>query len=472
MAFACLIVSLRLMAEQPAAGPAAPGPQPPYQIVRSDEDWSYLQDPSKRSDYLDPLKYIPLNRSRPDFYLSLGGETRQSYENIHNDYWSAAPFSVYSFELQRYQLHADLHLGSRFRTFLQLQSGLEENRGGGPRPIDEKHLDFLGAFVDFKIRTGPKPIVVRAGRDELNFGAGRLVAVREGPNVRQGFYDARIIANLGRWRLDGFAARPAQDNPGYFDNAPDHATQFWGVYATGPLPAGERSSLDLYYLGIDNKSATFNQGTARELRHSLGARLATPPTQGDTSKLDYDMEAVYQFGTFGEGNIRAWTLASETGYSFRQTPLRPRISLRADISSGDDNPKKKDLQTFNALFPIGNYFGVFADTGPGPDNFRDLHPRLESQLTGQLSLSLDWVLYWRQSLNDGVYAVPGFLIRPADGSRERFVGHRPGVEAHWQIDRHSFLQLDYGIFYAGPFLRETGGDKNLGYFSLWAGYKF
>jgi hypothetical protein len=39
-------------------------------------------------------------------------------------------------------------------------------------------------------------------------------------------------------------------------------------------------------------------------------------------------------------------------------------------------------------------------------------------------------------LKDGVYNIPGDLIVPAGSSQARFVGHRPGIEAYWQVDRH------------------------------------
>jgi hypothetical protein len=89
-----------------------------------------------------------------------------------------------------------------------------------------------------------------------------------------------------------------------------------------------------------------------------------------------------------------------------------------------------------------------------------------------VSVSTDLVAQWRQSLYDGVYAVPGFLLVPANGSRARFVGYRPGVEVRWQIDRHAYLQADYGIFYAGQFLKEASPGRNINYLAFWAGYKF
>ena len=127
---------------------------------------------------------------------------------------------------------------------------------------------------------------------------------------------------------------------------------------------------------------------------------------------DFDDEAVGQFGSFGPDTIRAWTIASDHGYSLPNLPLKPRFSVKADISSGDD-PRSQTLGTFYPVFPLGNYFGVLADTGPGPLNFIDVHPRIQTQLPHAVSVSTDLVVQWRENLHDGVYAVPGFLLVPA-----------------------------------------------------------
>jgi hypothetical protein len=139
------------------------------------------------------------------------------------------------------------------------------------------------------------------------------------------------------------------------------------------------------------------------------------PIATEAPGWDFDYEGLWQFGSFGSAGIRAWTAASETGYRFAAAPLKPRLSVKADISSGD-NPKSNTFGTFNPLFPKGNYFGVLATTGPGPINFIDLHPRIETALPHKISASVDWIFQWRESLEDGVYAVPGFLITAANGS--------------------------------------------------------
>ena len=458
----------RAPARSQSASSAVPDlPDRSFKLLPEDEDWSFLADPANRQDFWDPLKYIRLRQERDDWFMTIGGEAREVWEQIGNDNWGQQPFwNAYLNE--RYMLYFDLHYGKHVRTFFELKSGLNSYRIGGPRPIDEKKLDFQAGFLELGTSSGSNSISLRVGRQELEYGSGRLIDVREGPNVRLSFDGLMVKSKLRAWQIDGFAVRPDLDKPGFFDNAPNHAIGFWGVYASRPLP--RKNSLELYYLGLDRQQATFERGTAQEVRHSLGGRFSRPIAT-EKAGWDFDDEGVWQFGTFGSANIEAWTVASETGYRIPTIPFKPRFSAKADISSGD-NPNSKTLSTFNPLFPKGNYFGVLATTGPGPINFIDVHPRVETTLPRDVSVSFDWIVQWRENVNDGVYAVPGFLIRAADGNRARYVGDRPGTEVRWQANRHLWFQADYGIFYAGRFLKETQPGRNLNYWALWAGYKF
>ena len=423
------------------------GPDRGYELLREDEDWSFLRDPNLRSDFWDLVKYVPLGHSGEGWYLSMGGEAREVWEQMGNDNWGQFPY-MNGYLNERYMLYFDVHYGTHVRTFVELKSGLNSFRIGGPRPIDEKKLDFQAALLELGTTVDESPVNLTVGRQELEYGSGRLINVREGPNVRLSFTGFRLRTITHSWQIDGLAVRPDEDNPGFFDNSPNHAVSFWGIYATRPLP--RNTLLDTYYLGLDRAQVTFQRGAAQEVRHSLGARFSRPIATKRPA-WDFDYEALWQFGTFGSANIRAWTVASETGYRIPTLPLKPRFSAKADISSGD-HLNSNTLGTFNPLFPKGHYFGILASTGPGPINFVDLHPQVETLLTHNVSASFDWFFQWRESVQDGVYAVPGFLIRPAVGSHARYVGNRPGTEIRWQANRHLWFQGDYGIFYAGPVL--------------------
>src|SRR5262249_20717936 len=136
-------------------------------------------------------------------------------------------------------------------------------------------------------------LTLRVGIQEMEYGAGRLIDVREGPTVRLSFIGVKLLSKLGSWRVDTFAVRPRLDKFGFFDDSPNHQVGFWGVYGWRQLSRGV--SIDAYYLGLDRKEATFQRGTAQELRHSLGARFSRPIAQ-EQPGWDFDYEAVWQFG--------------------------------------------------------------------------------------------------------------------------------------------------------------------------------
>ncbi|HJX84987.1 MAG TPA: alginate export family protein [Candidatus Angelobacter sp.] len=445
----------------------SPSPDRSYHLLREDEDWSFLADPKLRQDFWDPIKYIRLRHGRNDWFLTISGEAREVWEQTGNNNWGQQPYWN-NFFLERYMLGFDAHFGKHVRTFVQFKSGLESFRIGGPRPIDEKKLDFQNAFLDLATAGDHNWLTLRVGIQELEYGAGRLIDVREGPNVRLSFIGFRLLNKVGSWRIDALAVRPRLDNFGFFDDYPNHQVEFWGVYGWRLLSRGV--SIDAYYLGFNRAQASYERGTAPEQRQSLGIRFSRPIAEKERG-WDFDYEGVWQFGSFGSAGLQAWTVASDTGYTVPTWRLKPRFSLKADISSGD-NPRSNTLGTFYPLFPIGNYFGVIADTGPGPLNFRDLHPRVVTEWGHGVIVSADWIFYWRQSLQDGVYSVPGMLIRSSGNSNARFVGDRPGVEMRWQATRHLWFQADYGIFFAGQFLKQTEPGRNLNYWALWAGYKF
>lgn len=452
-------------AEAAATRAAQPTLQP-YRVNRQDEDWRTMRDPARRADWSDELKYIPL-RNRENWFVSIGGEWRPFYERYRNENWGAEPPDPNGYLLNRFLLHADFHFGGRVRFFGQLQSGITASRRGAARPSEKDTLDVLQAFADVKWNfKSERSLTLRAGRQELSYGSGRLVSIREGANVRQTFDGAKLRLNAGKWRVDGFVVKPVENAPGVFDDAPVSSQTFWGVYAARPkprlLPVG---NLDLYYLGLARRNARFDQGSAEETRHTTGARLAD-----ERGAWDYDAELIYQFGKFGKKDISAWAIGIDGGYTLRDATLAPRFGFKANATSGDRDPNDSRLNTFHPLFPRGAYFGRLSSIGPL--NHRDLHPTLDLNLPRRVFLTASWVFYWRQSLRDGVYSVPGNLLRTGRLSNARFVGHQPGVEINWQADRHTTFGFYVAGFVAKRFLRETPPGENTTFVAAWMTYRF
>lgn len=433
--------------------------------LRFDDEYTCFLDPGNRDEFPKGIKFIALDQDK-QFLLSIGGEVRQRYEYTHDPLFGADPQDEAGVWLQRYTLHGDLHLGPHLRVFSQLSSALETGRSGGPSPVDENELALQNAFLELSIPLGPgADLTLRGGRQELQFGSGRLVDVREGPNVRRTFDAARATVDVPGWRVDALAGQPRLTNPGVFDDEGNRDEALWGIYAvTGEdsLPFG---GFDLYYLGFEDDAGTFAQGTARERRHSIGARH-----YGTGPGWDWNWEAIYQFGNFGDGDISAWTIASDTGFTFENRPWQPRIALSANIASGDNDPADPDLGTFNPIFPRGNYFSEAAVLGPR--NFFNIHPFVTMRPTEAWSLTADMNFFWRLDTNDGVYSPAGQLIRGPSGSEERFVGSSISLTSEYALAENLNFTAIYTHFFAGDFIRETGPSEDIDFFELTLQFKF
>jgi hypothetical protein len=468
----CLVMALWSadgVAAQTAGGESSDGGvRPGRSLLVDEENAAVLQDSALRNDLWDPIKFIPIT-SGEGSYLSLGGEIREQYERIGNSQWGTVP-NDHGYLLQHYMFHADLRVGRSLRLYVQLRSGIETGRRGGPRPmIDEDRLDLNQAFIDLCAGCGDgvgrsrRSLTVRLGRQEIDFGSSRLVPAREGPNVGLSFDAARGIVQARRWRIDGFVSRPVLTETGVFDDHPDTGRRFWGVYAVHRSDTA-RPGVDLYYLGLNHKGAQFDEGTADELRHTIGVRV-----WGTRGRLDYNFEPIWQGGTFGAGAIRAWTVASDTGWQLSDTG-HLRLGCRADVTSGDKNRTDGTLGTFNPLFPRGAYFSRVDPVGPY--NHMDLHPEIDLRVAPAWLVTAGWLWMWRTELDDGLDSISGQLLRSGRGASARFIGQAPTLEIQRQIDRHLVINAGVALVTAGAFIRETGPAHNTVYTTALATYKF
>jgi hypothetical protein len=330
-----------------------------------------------------------------------------------------------------------------------------------PGPVDGTGVDLLQGFVE----AGLGPVTVRGGRQMVSLGTERLIGTRYGPNVPLAFDGLRVNVALGAAydplgavMVTLLAVRPVQPGKRSFDDRTSSQKALWGAYATLP-------GLDLYYLGYRNDAARWGARTGAETRHSLGARW-----HGTAQNWHWNVEGVYQFGRFAGGPISAWTLGSEVGRAFPDAPLAPDLTLRANVVSGDRKRGDTRLGTFNALFPKGKYFGELSPVGPY--NIVNVQPNLGLQLNPKVSASVAAAAYWRYARADGVYDIPGNLVRAAGDSRARFIGTEVEATVAWQASAELELSASVSAFRAGAFLRETGSARTIRMLGLESNFRF
>lgn len=435
---------------------------PSYGTLRFDEDYSYLADPGKRNDWLDPVKYIGLRGNEPEYYLSLGGELRERFEGATNpDFGIVA--NQDSYWLQRATLYGDLHLGRRLRIFAEGISGIIVGESEPAAPPQDDPIDLQFAFVDVvPYLNGDELLTVRSGRFGMSFGSGRLVATRGVPNIPFKFDGVEFIYSRPAWQATAFLTRPVNEDPDDFDS-PDQSTAFWGIYVTHWFDAQQVSGLDLYYLGIQREDGSYANGSEAEHRHSFGSRIF-----GKKGQWDWNAEGVIQTGSFGDQNILAWTVSLDTGFTWDCT-WQPRLGLKVDIASGDNDPNDGQRGTFDALYFKSGYFNDASLLRPA--NLIDVHPNVTIRPTPEITVTGGADIFWRFSRKDALYAPPGSVQIAAMDHESSYVGVALDLNLQWQISRHVSLLASYVHFFTGSYVH-AGGGNDVDYFSATLGYVF
>jgi hypothetical protein len=426
---------------------------PAYKILRFDENYSCLSNPTNRTDWLDPIKYIPLRTNDPAWYVTLGGELRERFEGNYNPNFGIGGNEADSYWLQRATLLADAHLGDRFRVFAEGISGAIEGENPPAPPVQNDPTDLLFAFAEFvPYLTDDERLTLRGGRFGMSFGSGRLVATRAAPNIPFRFDGCELIYARPLWEATAFLTRPVEDNGRISGSNPN--TTFWGLYVTHWIDTPRKMGVDLYYLGIQNQNARYASGTAREERHSFGTRIF-----GQRNQWDWNGETVIQVGTFGDESILAWTASLDSGYTW-DADLQPRLGLKVDITSGDTSGSQQG--TFDALYFKSGYFNDASMLRP--QNLIDVHPNFSASLTRTLSVDGGADVFWRYSEKDAIYAPPGYVEIPPSEAGSAYVATAVDVNLQWQIQRHLSFGASFVHFFTGSYVHAVGGS-NVNYVS-------
>jgi hypothetical protein len=448
---------------------AEPPARPVYRTLHFEEDWSVLANPEAlpSHDFFDPIKYIRLD-DRGFAWLSLGGQARGRGEvwggfNFGGKPGSGDPDD--EFGLFRLMTSADLHVAWA-RAFLELKSALatDVDLPGGSTTQQVDRLAIQNGFLEF---APPLPggsdrrLVVRFGRQELLFGAQRLVSPSDWTNTRRTFDGATVSLELWRWRVTGLWMRPVQVRQKDWNVHVD-ASAFYGIYATGKIP-GTDLGLDLYWLGNERGRRTFGGTSGDEERQTFGGRTWGPI--GATG-IDFELEGAAQTGNLGPGSISAGMVSTELGWWLTDWRFAPRFHLNGDWASGDHRPGGVS-GTFDPLFPFGHrYFGEI--DVQGRSNVVAVSSGVELRPLPGTTAAISVYHFWRAERGDALYNAAEQVLRAGSRGRSRDVGTELDLVVGWQFDPHTLLEAGYAHYFPAEFITESGRDQsiNFGYVSV------
>jgi hypothetical protein len=413
------------------------------------------------------IKNMQLSAKNPAFNLSLGGEIREQvrYYNPVNygDVDSGLP-NTDLFLMQRYMLHANLELGSHIRFFSQLVSGMVNGKNTVLQ-VDKDLLGVLQAFADLKF-AAPFPMQLRLGRQEFSFGTERMLGLRDGRVLRQSFDGLRYTLTLNKITGDLFMVYPVRYDFGTFDNTTNTDNLIYSAYFTRPLRQNNR--IDLYYFGNNRKDSIITDATVDECRHSFGLRISR-----SAGSILYDMEAVWQTGSYDKLAIRGWQLTGTAGYRWQNARLKPRFGIRVFAASGDRDSTDGQLNTFRPVYgrsPVHDLIPM------GAANVALLSLDGDIWITAKTQFVLRCYAMRRVSAHDGLYASEmAFRTREPD---------QAGVENGMPVARGTIAEIIHtagkhieiilygGYFQPGEYMKNTGQGMNMGILAAKATYRF
>lgn len=387
--------------------------------------------------------------------LTFGGQVRARYE-------SASPQGYASAGVKRQQ---DLYL---LRTRINLTAEMpdqkllafiqpQDSRVAGTEASvlsNEKNLDMHQAYLDV-LELGGLPLDLRAGRFEMNYGDGRLIASLDWNNVARSWNGARLKWRFADAWADAFVTKIKDSTS---TRASHH---FWGLYSSCRKVPGHE--LDAYLLGRDHQDQSYlnEHGRAGNLAdRTLGARA-----KGKSGGWQWTGEGAWQFGRKAGQRVRAWGTAATAQYVF-DARRKPLLGVEHAFASGDASPGDNQVQTFDPLFTFGHRYQGYQDVNSWR-NGHDFVLRAGAEpAAGWLAL-LEVHRFLLQHTRGGWYDLAGNLqTRDATGAAGREIGHEIDLTFRGPFRKYVDLYFGYSRFIAGSYVRRTAGrgDRDWGFF--------
>ncbi len=447
-----------------SAAAQQPAPERRYQVLRFDEDWSFLSSrPPATADPFDSVKNVRLSEA---WTFLLGGSVRARVEADDGKTLGAGERSDTQARARAF-LNWEFRHRKDFRFFAEIGASdtfATDRRAPG---LMEDSPDVQNFFLEGTIGSqGSTPVTIRAGRQELLFGAQRLVSPLDWSNSRRAWDGLSVIASSKRTKTTIFATRYTVNEEHSIDSPSDDVS-FSGV-ATSIRPKDGHVVEGYGFLLHDSSGRHVSESSARPGdidRQTFGARWGW--TSGAWSG---DVEGALQRGDASDDSISALMLSVTAGHQWKEAAWKPRVSIGLDHASGDGDPLDGDVETFEAPYPLGHAWLGHVDL-VGRKNIQSARAQVELVPAKGWKLEATLHEFRLAEERDALYEAGNAVLRKdPTGAAGRDVGAELDVLATWTFRTHHQLGMELSRFWAGDFLERTGGGDD--FWWGWLGYEF
>jgi len=419
-----------------------------YKGVFYDNDFGYLTDPclpdfdsrdavTRMSDRLKNIEVAGPIR------LSLGGEARLRFHHEDGIGLSRLDGLDNDFVLSRVRAYADVEVTEYFRGFVEVIDARQAGTDLPPRGIEVVRGDVLNGFAEVGAPVGEGRVYLRGGRQELLFGAQRLVSPLNWGNTRRSFDGVRA-----GYVEDDLTVNAWFVNPRVIagrSSLRQEKADFSGLHATWTGLPGQ--TVEAYAYNLDRDDPL----TPRSNVWTLGGRLT-----GRLGWALYDFEGAAQTGTSGNDDVSAGMVALGVGADFKAAAGLPAtLWLYYDLATGDSDPDDGKQGTFDQLFPLAHAWLGFMDL-VARQNVEAVSAKLTVTPLPKLRLFASVHSFHLAEKTDALYNAGGAPIRiDPTGAAGSHVGEEIDVTVRLSPLRWLTLEAGYSRFIGGRFIEET-----------------
>lgn len=408
-------------------------------------DFSYLNDKDYSGNCLgNGLKGHKVGRCGN---LDIGGQVRFRYHS-EQGMGQQAGFTRFQdtdnyFLLARLRLYGDWKVKNRLRFYAEgiYADDLAANSEYRPRIIDRNYGDLLNLFADVKLCDST---TLRVGRQEMLYGAQRVISPLDWANTRRTFDGVRTISKFDSLQVDAFWTQPVFIERGKFDTAINDVN-FYGAYAT--YKGFENKTLDSYVLALGNSAGP----TGTENFVTYGARL-----YGSTDNaLLYESEGMIQSGrnNITGQRLSAYAWMTGLGYQFEGMRWKPTLWGFYDFASGD--APGGDFNRYNQLFPLAHKYLGFIDA-VARSNIQSPNLRMTMAPSKKLKLLFWYYNFQADEAQDLVRSIGGTPAQ--DPNRSNFGNELDCLATNNVNARTSILGGYSHLWRGGKIISDTDAD--------------
>ena len=390
------------------------------------------------------LDYSPFEKLPS--WIQLGGQIRGRFEGVSGT--SLINNSGDAYYASRIRMDLGIEPVSWLRFFAEAQDARAGAYNRSPAPSTLYNpLDIRQLYIELNIE-GKHNVQFRAGREELLFGAERLIGPADW-GISRTFDALDLTASAGRAKVDLFAGSVVLIDPTRLDRSKP-GEHLYGAYGSirRVLPGMNLEPYLLFKQTLDVKSETGVLGDA--LVASPGVRAFGTVPGG----IDYALEVVVQRGSYSTEKIVALGDSSVLGWTLGNSAMKPRISVEYNYASGDAANKDGERNTFDQFYPSNhNYYGIIDQFGW--KNMKNARAGFDFLPFKKLRVRSDFNEFYLATVQDGLYNSAGTSIILDRKATSAHIGSETNTIGLYQYSKVWRFGAGFGHLFAGEFLKES-----------------